>query len=58
MLRFGANGLQEVGHYNDANGNNFWGIQAHRLPGDATETTYALASDRDSGLWIFRYTGP
>ena len=20
--------------------------------------TYILASDRDSGLWIFRYTGP
>ena len=58
VLRFGPGGLQEVGRYIDPDGNNFWGIEAHRLPGDATETTYALASDRDSGLWIFRYTGP
>ncbi len=58
VVRFGPNGLTEVGHYIDANGNDFWGIEAHRLPGDPTETTYMLASDRDSGLWIFRYTGP
>lgn len=67
VLRFGASGLKEVGHYVDANGNNFWGIQAHTLPDDANgdakgqneedEQTLALASDRDSGLWIFRYTG-
>ena len=58
VVKFGSSGIQEVGHFIDANGNDFWGVQTHRLPGDATETTYALASDRDSGLWIFRYTGP
>lgn len=36
-------------------GNNFWGVQTYRAPGD--KTTYVLASDRDSGLWIFRFTG-
>jgi hypothetical protein len=57
VIRFGPDGIEEVGHYVDANGNDFWGVQAHRLPGDPTETTYILGSDRDSGLWIFRYTG-
>jgi hypothetical protein len=58
VVSFGPDGIQEVGHYIDANGNDFWGVEAHRLPGDPTETTYILASDRDSGLWIFKYTGP
>ena len=57
VIRFGPSGIEEVGHYIDANGNDFWGVEAHRLPGDPTETTYILGSDRDSGLWIFRYTG-
>jgi len=57
VVKFGPTGIQEVGHYVDAGGNDFWGVQAHRLPADATETTYILGSDRSSGLWIFRYTG-
>ncbi|HET7704332.1 MAG TPA: PA domain-containing protein [Candidatus Limnocylindrales bacterium] len=57
VIRFGADGIEEVGHYVDSDGNDFWGVEAHRLPGDPTETTYILGSDRDSGLWIFRYTG-
>lgn len=57
VVRFGADGITEVGHYIDVGGNDFWGVEAHRLPGDATETTYALLSDRDFGLYIFRYTG-
>ena len=57
VIRFGPNGIEEVGHYIDPNGNDFWGVEAHRLPGDPTETTYILGSDRDSGLWIFKYTG-
>jgi len=57
VVRFGNDGIHEVGHYIDASGNDFWGVQAHRLPGDPSETTYILGSDRDSGLWIFRYTG-
>ncbi len=57
VVRFGSSGIEEVGHYIDARGNDFWGVEAHRLPGDSTETTYILGSDRDTGLWIFRYTG-
>lgn len=55
VIRFGPGGIEEVGHYVDVNGNDFWGVQAHRLPG--SEETLILGSDRDSGLWIFRYTG-
>ena len=57
VVKFGSSGIEEVGHYVDAGGNDFWGVEAHRLPADPTETTYILGSDRDSGLWIFRYTG-
>jgi len=67
VVSFGPSGIQEVGHYVDSDidgdgpdvsGNDFWGVEAHRLPADPTETTYILGSDRDSGLWIFKYTGP
>jgi len=57
VIRFGSGGIEEVGHYIDANGNDFWGVEAHRLPADESEETLILGSDRDSGLWIFRYTG-
>ncbi len=57
VVKFGSTGIKEVGHYIADDGNDFWGVEAHRIPGDATETTYILGSDRDSGLWIFRYTG-
>lgn len=57
VVRFGPTGIEEVGHYIAEGGNDFWGVEAHRLPGDPTETTYILGSDRDSGLWIFEYTG-
>ncbi|MEO6652559.1 MAG: hypothetical protein ABIP17_07875 [Ilumatobacteraceae bacterium] len=57
VVKFGSSGIEEVGHYIAEGGNDFWGVEAHRLPGDSTETTYILGSDRDSGLWIFRYTG-
>jgi hypothetical protein len=43
--------LVEVGGYLDAAGNDFWGVQT--FVGD-DGFTYILASDRDSGLWIFR----
>jgi hypothetical protein len=58
VIKFGASGIQEAGHYIHENGNDFWGVQVFRLPADDTEQTYVAASDRDSGLWIFRYTGP
>ncbi|MEO6295050.1 MAG: PA domain-containing protein [Candidatus Limnocylindria bacterium] len=42
--------LVEVGGYLDAHGNNFWGVETFVRDG----VTYILASDRDSGLWIFK----
>ena len=42
--------LTEVGGYLDPDGNNFWGVETYVRDGQ----TYILASDRDSGLWIFR----
>jgi hypothetical protein len=46
--------LREVGHFIDEGGNDFWGVQIHR---DDHRRTLVLASDRDSGLYVFRYTG-
>jgi hypothetical protein len=43
--------LVEVGGYLDPLGNDFWGVQT--FVGE-DGFTYILASDRDSGLWIFR----
>jgi hypothetical protein len=45
----------EVGHYIDPDGNNFWGVA---LAEDQFGNRIVLASDRDFGLFIFRYTGP
>jgi catechol 2,3-dioxygenase-like lactoylglutathione lyase family enzyme len=44
--------IVETGHYIDPDGNNFWGVQVFQQGGQE----YVAASDRDSGLWIFRYT--
>jgi hypothetical protein len=44
----------EVGHYIDAQGNNFWGVA---LAEDQNGDRIVLASDRDYGLFVFRYTG-
>jgi hypothetical protein len=35
-------------------GNNFWGVEVHKHPNGQK---YVLASDRDSGLWIFQPRG-
>jgi len=43
--------LVEVGGYLDEDGNDFWGVETF-IGEDGF--TYILASDRDSGLWIFR----
>ena len=42
--------LVEVGGYLDPLGNDFWGVETRVIDGQ----TYIFASDRDSGLWIFR----
>jgi len=46
--------LVEVGGYLDEDGNDFWGVETFVRDGQ----TIILGSDRDSGLWIFRRTGP
>jgi hypothetical protein len=45
--------LNEVGHFIDEGGNNFWSVQVWHKDGHE----YVLASDRDYGLYIFEYTG-
>jgi hypothetical protein len=44
--------LVEVGRFIDVGGNNFWGVQVFEVDG----VEYVAASDRDFGLYIFRYT--
>jgi hypothetical protein len=46
---------QEVGAYIDEKGNDLWGVA---LAKDQNGNRIVLASDRDFGLFIFRYTGP
>jgi hypothetical protein len=46
--------LEETGHFIDQGGNNFWGVQVFQHDGQE----YVAASDRDFGLYIFKYTGP
>jgi hypothetical protein len=46
--------LVETGSYLDEEGNDFWGVETFVRNGN----TYILASDRDSGLWVFRDTNP
>ena len=60
MFKFGPGGLDEVGHYIDAQGNNFWGIETFvggPSAGNLKGKRLFAGSDRDHGLWIFRYTG-
>lgn len=54
VFSFGRNGLKEVGRFIDDGGNNFWGVETFR---DRDGQQLAAASDRDYGLYLFRYTG-
>jgi hypothetical protein len=45
--------LEEVGHFVGPDGNDFWGVQVFSRHGEE----YVLASDRDFGVYIFKYTG-
>ena len=53
VLKIVNDELVEVGHYIDVGGNNFWGVQVFSHEGQEL----VAASDRDFGLYIFRYTG-
>ncbi len=50
VLKYGPLGLRQVGAFIDEGGNNFWGVEVHRIRGEQ----YVLASDRDFGLYIFK----
>jgi hypothetical protein len=54
VVKFGRGGIQEVGAFIDQGGNNFWGVQ---LVPNSGRRPLVAASDRDSGLYLFRYTG-
>ncbi|GLZ31974.1 hypothetical protein Lesp02_41620 [Lentzea sp. NBRC 105346] len=54
VVEYGTGGIQEVGAFIDQGGNNFWGVEVWR---DETGQKYVLASDRDFGLYVFRYNG-
>jgi hypothetical protein len=69
VAKFGADGITEVGHYIAEGGSNFWGVYPHctgqcllaeKDQGKGrhgAKRPLLLMSDRDSGLWILRYTG-
>jgi hypothetical protein len=48
-----SNKIEQVGHFIDEGGNNFWGVQTFMHNGEE----YVAASDRDFGLYIFKYNG-
>ena len=52
VLQYGNSGLTEVGAFIDEGGNNFWGVEVHKIG----KQQYVLASDRDYGLYIFQPT--
>jgi hypothetical protein len=53
VLKIVNDKLVEVGHLIDRGGNNLWGVEVFQSGGKE----YVAASDRDHGLYIFRYTG-
>jgi hypothetical protein len=55
VVSFGADGIKEEGSFVDEGGNNFWGVEQFT---DAAGNRLIAASDRDYGLYIFKYTGP
>lgn len=55
VMSFGPDGLDQVGKFIDPDGNNFWGVEHFTTP---EGERLIGASDRDFGLFVFRYTGP
>ena len=48
---YGSN-VREVGRFIAPEGSNFWGVHVHDHPNGEQ---YVLASDRNSGIWIFQF---
>jgi hypothetical protein len=61
VFSFGEAGIEEVGHYIDEDGNNFWGVEtfvpSHAAAGPLEGKRLFAGSDRDHGIFIFEYTG-
>jgi hypothetical protein len=58
VAKFSETSIQEVGHFIDQGGNNFWGVQiTDQTHGPRGGRRVVLASDRDFGLYVFKYTG-
>jgi hypothetical protein len=61
VFRFGEAGIEEVGHYIDEDGNNFWGVEtfvpSNAAAGPLEGKRLFAGSDRDYGIFIFEYTG-
>jgi hypothetical protein len=55
IISTGARGMQEVGAFIDEGGNNLWGVEVHQT---ASHGKVVLASDRDYGLYVFKYVRP
>lgn len=53
VLKIKGDRLKQVGRFIGPHGNDFWGVQVFRHKGKE----FVAASDRDYGLYIFRYTG-
>jgi hypothetical protein len=52
VVEYGEKGVTEVASFIDDDGSNFWGVEVWY---DEKGTKYVLASDRDFGLYVFRY---
>ncbi len=54
VVKFGNDGIKEVGHFIDDRGNNFWGTFPVK---NGNKRPFLLFSDRDYGLYVLKYTG-
>lgn len=52
VVKYGDKGITEVASFIDEGGNNLWGVEVWS---DKHGDQYVLASDRDFGLYVFRY---
>jgi hypothetical protein len=60
VVKFGPEGLKEVGHFISGRGNNFWGTFPLPRAFGQKKTKGpipVLMSDRDYGLYVLKYTG-
>lgn len=55
VFTFGDSGLNQTGKFIDDGGSNFWGVE--QFTTSQGDRLFA-GSDRDYGLYLFRYTGP